>query len=137
MLASGALVADPQRREGQKGPFAIATIRAADGDEPALVSGIAFGENAERLLGFVKGDALAVSGRARLTSWTGRDGAKKHGVSIVADQIAAAKPRPKTAAGARRQSPRGRKVSAFRPPRSSGPPLADDRLDDLWRESIP
>jgi hypothetical protein len=67
VLATGFLVGDPQRREGAKGPFTTATIRA-DGDEPILVSIIAFGDEGERLLGLTKGDALAVSGRARLTN---------------------------------------------------------------------
>jgi single-stranded DNA-binding protein len=69
VLASGALIADPQCRAGAKGAFTTATIRA-NGDEAVLVSVIAFGDEAGRLLEFVKGDALAVSGRARLTSWT-------------------------------------------------------------------
>jgi single-stranded DNA-binding protein len=94
-LASGALIADPAARDGAKGRFATATIRAGSGDEAVLVSVIAFSGEAERLLEYGKGDALAVSGRASLRSWVGRDGAEKHGLSIVADQIAAAKPRPR------------------------------------------
>ena len=92
LLASGALISDPQRRDGAKGPFTTATIRAT-GDESVLVSVIAFATDGERSLEYSKGDALAVSGRARLASWTGRDGTKKHGISVVAEQIAAAKPR--------------------------------------------
>jgi single-stranded DNA-binding protein len=94
-LASGSLIADPAARDGAKGRFATATIRAGSGDEAVLVSVIAFGGEADRLLEHVKGDALAVSGRASLRAWTGRDGAEKHGLSVVVDQIAAAKPRPR------------------------------------------
>ena len=127
-LATGILVSDPQRRAGAKGPFTTATIRA-NGDEAVLVSIIAFGAEGERLLEFVKGDALAVSGRARLTSWTGRDGAEKHGISLVAEQIAAAKPYLRCPTP-RRAS--GRRSSAMRPARESSPLLPVDRVDDLW-----
>jgi single-stranded DNA-binding protein len=109
LFATGALTSDPQRREGANGPFTTATIRAT-GDEPVLVSLIAFGTDGERLFEYSKGDALAVSGRARMTSWPGRDGAEKHGISVVAEQIAAAKPRPK---------PRVPRASARPPARSS------------------
>jgi single-stranded DNA-binding protein len=96
VLASGALVGDPQRREGSKGPFTTAIIRAVDGDGAIFVSVIGFGAEVERLLEFAKGDALAVSGRAKLTAWSARDGTEKRGASVVAAQIAAAKPRSKT-----------------------------------------
>lgn len=97
ILASGTLIADPQQRQGAKGPFTIASLRVATADTPTLVSLIAFGAEAERLLGHGKGDALAVSGRARLTSWTARDGVEKHGLSLIAEQIASAKPRSRVA----------------------------------------
>jgi single-stranded DNA-binding protein len=137
VLATGALIGDPQRREGAKGPFATATIRV-NGDEAVLVSVIAFGAEAEQLCGFAKGDALAVSGRARLTSWTSRDGAEKHGISVVVEQIAAAKPRRRSAA-APQHRPAGTRVR-YSPPRSardSGPPMPQDPVDDLWRGPIP
>ena len=81
VLASGALIGDPQRREGAKGPFTTATIRV-NGDKAVFVSAIGFGAEGERLLEFAKGDAIAVAGRARLTGWTGRDGTNKHGISL-------------------------------------------------------
>jgi single-stranded DNA-binding protein len=89
------------------------------------VSVIAFGGEAERLLEFGKGDAIAVSGRARLTSWTSRDGVERHGLSITVEQIAAAKPR-----GAQsRSTPRA--------VHESGPPLPSDGLDDLFEGPAP
>jgi single-stranded DNA-binding protein len=129
-LASGVLTADPQRRQGPKATFATGWLRAQDGEDSQFVSLIAFGGRADELLEHAAGDAIAVSGRAKLTAWTGRDGVARHGISITADQIAAAKPRPKPCA--QRQSARARKGSAFRPARASGPPLPDDRVDDLW-----
>ena len=97
-LASGTLIADPQRREGRKGGFATATIRVQAEDDAVLVSTIVFGDAAEQLLGLSKGDAVSVGGRATISTWTGRDGVEKHGLSIVADQIAAAKPQRRSLA---------------------------------------
>ena len=142
-LASGPLVGDPQRRTGAKGPFTTATIRTS-GEEVVFVSVIAFGEEGERLLEFVKGDALAVSGRARLTSWTGRDGVEKRGISVVAEQIAAAKPRPRSdtrshtvrSAGAARARSAARTIYSPNAARAA-PDLPSDRVDDLWPESAP
>jgi single-stranded DNA-binding protein len=75
VLAIGALSANPVRREGQRGPYATARLRAnADGSEEVWVSVLAFSSMAEQLLHFVQGDAIAVGGRMRLTSWVGRDG---------------------------------------------------------------
>jgi len=133
VLASGALMSDPQQRRGAKEPFTTATIRATGDDAVVLVSIIAFGNDGERLSEYSKGDAPAVSGRARLTSWVGRDGAEQHGLSVIAEQIATAKPRPKTTAP--RRSTR-RPYPASRPTRDPGPPLPADRLDDLYPEAL-
>jgi len=124
-LISGSLTADPQARDGQKGRFATATIRAAGSDEhPIFASAIAFGEQAEHLLAFAKGDAIAVGGRAKLNNWIGRDDREMHGISIVVSQIASAKPAPRPRAAMRRPS-RQRETS----PAAAIP---DDRVDDLW-----
>jgi single-stranded DNA-binding protein len=133
-LASGTLTAQPQHREGTKGPFTTATIRAADGDEPIFVSVIAFGENGERLLGFAKGDALAVSGKAKLTSWVGRDGTERHGISVAVDQIATAKPRPKQSARGAPGARRKRSHSVPQPGSNPGTRFHNDSVDDLWRD---
>lgn len=132
-LATGTLVADPQRREGRKGPFATTTIRVQTEDEAIILSVIAFGETAERLLALTKGDAVSVAGRAKLSTWTGRDGAERHGLSIVVDQIAAAKPqRPTDSPRApHRRSPRAYRAAPAEPA-AGAPAMADDPLDDLW-----
>jgi single-stranded DNA-binding protein len=128
-LATRPLIGDPQRRQGAKGPFTTATIRA-NKDEAVFVSIVAFDDEAERLLEFERGDVVAVSGRARLTSWTGRDGAEKHGISLVAEQIAATKPRSRTA------MPRHRNpYSAARSTRGAGSPLPSDPVDDIYAEA--
>lgn len=63
ILATGTLIADPQRREGTKGLFATGAIRVEAG-EPTIISVIAFGDTAGRLPELAKGDAIAVSARA-------------------------------------------------------------------------
>jgi len=79
-------------------------------------------------LEFAKGEALAVSGRTRLTNWTGRDGAERHGVAVVAEQIISVKPRSKSAARPRRHT---------RSPYAGLRPMVSDRVDDLYAEPIP
>jgi single-stranded DNA-binding protein len=95
LLVSGQLIADPQRRQGAKAAFVTATVRAGAGDDTTLVNVIAFADQAERLLGLAKGAPVAVSGRAELKRWTGKDGAERTGLSVVASEIAALKPRPR------------------------------------------
>lgn len=90
VLALGSLVADPVRRTGAKGNFATATLRVATEDGAILVSAIAFAAAAESLLVLRQGGAVAVSGRARLSKWTSRDGQERHGLAIVAEQVASA-----------------------------------------------
>jgi len=89
VLASGSLVRDPQRRYSSAGkPYAtgLARIPVEDG-EPMLVSLIAFERDAAAaLLALARGDALAVAGRAKLTSWQ-KDGEDHHGLNIVVDRV--------------------------------------------------
>jgi single-stranded DNA-binding protein len=130
-LATGVLLGDPQRRDGTKGPFATATLRL-NGDEPEVVSIIGFGAASERLLELAKGDALSISGRARLTSWTGRDGIERRGLSVIAEQVAVAKPRTRSPTRTRRRA--GTIRRPYPTPRSThdSAPLPDDRVDDLY-----
>lgn len=89
ILATGTLVADPKRRTSTAGKdFATASLRVpADDSETMLVSVIAFNVDAvAALLALAKGDACAVTGRAKLTNWE-KDGAEHHGLSVTADQV--------------------------------------------------
>jgi single-stranded DNA-binding protein len=90
VLATGTLVSDPIRRSGAKGDFATASLRVATDEGAILVSVIAFSDLASQLLTYQQGSAVAISGRARLSEWVGRDGTEHHGLSLVADQIAGA-----------------------------------------------
>lgn len=87
-LVAGRLVAQPERRTGQSGkPFTLARIAAATEDGDVLVSVIAFGEAAAALAALGKGDSAAVTGRAKVSTWTGKDGALRSGLSITADAV--------------------------------------------------
>jgi single-stranded DNA-binding protein len=87
-LVTGKLIADPERRISSSGkPFALAKLAAATDDGDALVSVIAFGSVAEQLVELGKGDAVALTGRAKVTTWTDRDGNAKAGLSVTADGL--------------------------------------------------
>jgi single-stranded DNA-binding protein len=132
-MATGVLIAAPQQREGAKGQFATGTLRTTnDGADAVLVSIIAFGDQSEQLLRLARGNALSVSGRARLTTWVGRDGAEKHGLSIVGEQIACLKPA--------RKPPRSLRPGARSTPhssRNSGLTPAADDAGGLWESAMP
>lgn len=89
VLCSGSLVSDPRERTTAGGKaFATAQMRVpAEDAEAMLVSVIAFNADAVTgLLALSKGDALAVAGRAKLSTWE-KDGEEKHGLSVVVDRV--------------------------------------------------
>jgi single-stranded DNA-binding protein len=105
VLATGTLTADPQSRTSKSGnDFAIGNIRVATGEgEPVFVSLIAFADKAPNLLGHRQGSTIAVAGRATFKSWTGKDGAEKHGLSVVVEQIVSAAAARRAEASRRRE----------------------------------
>lgn len=99
-LVTGTLYDAPQARTSQSGkPFTTAKLRG-DGKDGATVwcSVIAFGELAERLATLPAGAALSVSGRAEVSAWLDKQGESKAGLSIVVEDLATlkAKPKPRT-----------------------------------------
>ena len=96
-LATGTLYGSPQTRTSAAGnTFAIAKVKADDkGGAWVWVSVIAFGAEAERLLELKAGDAVAIGGRAELSVWEDRDGNHHPGLSLVVDELAALKGKPK------------------------------------------
>jgi single-stranded DNA-binding protein len=125
-LATGVLQREPERREGSRGPFATGSIRVGNGDGVQWVGAIAFGEAAERLLTLKAGDAVSVAGRLELRTWSARDGTQRTGISIVADEVAAARPRARA---------RPQRASATRMPRHMAEaPELNDALPDLWSQ---
>ena len=85
-LVIGVLVAAPQRRQGAKTEFATGSLKVESGTESIYASLLAFGGKADELLEHAAGASLAVSGRAEISKWTGRDGTARHGLKIVIEQ---------------------------------------------------
>ncbi len=96
-LLTGTLHSDPQTRVGQSGkPFTTAKLRADAADGGTVwCSLVAFGEQAERLAGLKAGQALSVSGRAKLTAWAGKDGQPAAGLSLTIDELVTLRGKPK------------------------------------------
>lgn len=88
VLLQGTLAFDPERRTSASGkPFATCSVRVPADEGAIFVSVIAFADVADRLLAHVKGDSVAIVGRAALKAWAGKDGNERHGLSVVAEQI--------------------------------------------------
>jgi single-stranded DNA-binding protein len=88
ILASGKLVKPPATRTAKNGEaYAVASMRAASDVGDVLVSLIAFGEPGQVLAALGTGDALSVTGRAKLSQWQGKDGEERHGLSVTADAV--------------------------------------------------
>lgn len=90
VLASGRLVKPAETRQAKSGStYAVAQLAVAvEGDDAVLCSLVAFRDTAvECLLALGPGDGVSVAGRARVTTWTGRDGEQKAGLSIVVEQV--------------------------------------------------
>jgi len=86
-LISGKLVRDPALKTGQSGkPFCNFLLSVNTGDEsPVVVSGIAFADVAEKVAKLKKGDAVAVVGPMKPTTWADKaSGDERHGLSITA-----------------------------------------------------
>lgn len=125
-LISGTLHDAPQARTGSNGnPFTTCKVKADDkAGAWVWVNAIVFGEAAQRLLSLKAGDSVSLSGRAELSVWTDKEGNARPSLSLVADEIAAlrAKPKPKDAAS----PPKARPSSA----RLAVAPAFDDL--DTW-----
>ncbi len=96
-LVSGVLHEAPKARTSASGkPFATAKLRA-DGKDGATVwcSLIAFGEQGERLVSLPAGAALSVSGRVEVSAWSDKQGEPKAGLSLVVEEMATLKAKPK------------------------------------------
>ncbi len=87
-LISGKLIKTPELRTGKTGNhYAQFLLSVAVGeDQPVVVSGMSFGEVAERVAKLQKGDPLAVVGSLKPTEWIDRNsGETKHGLSVTAN----------------------------------------------------
>lgn len=85
-LVSGKLIKDPSQKTGQSGNhFTHFMMSVHTGEEyPGVVSGIAFGDVAERILLLKKGDSLAVVGSLKPTEWLDKStNETRHGLSVT------------------------------------------------------
>lgn len=131
-LLTGTLYADPQRRTSANGkPFTTGKLRA-DASDGAQVwcSLIAFADVGERLAPLKAGAAISVSGRAKLSAWTDKNGNPAAGLDLVVDEIATlrGKPRPPQGEGQRQQT----RPNPPQQPEPAGAGMPFDDLDD-WQ----
>ena len=98
-LITGTVYGEPQARTAQSGKqYATAKVKADSGKGDGAVvwcSIIAFGEHADRLMTLANGAALSISGKAELNAYTNKQGEPAAGLSIVADDLAALKSKPR------------------------------------------
>lgn len=87
-LISGKLIKTPILKTGQSGKnYTQFILSVAVGeDQPVVVSGMAFGDIAERVAKLQKGDPLAVTGSLKPSEWVDKNtGEAKHGLSVTAN----------------------------------------------------
>lgn len=86
-LITGKLIKEPQplklSRNGNPYCNFMLRVNQHDSDETVLCSGIAFGEQAEKIARLGKDDPLSLVGSLKLSEWTGQDGIKKTGLNIT------------------------------------------------------
>ncbi len=98
-LLTGILYGEPVSRTSKSGStFTTAKIRADGKDGASLwISLVAFNELAERLLTLHGNNAVAVSGKLEVSAYIAKSGEPAAGLSVVCDELAALKARPKPA----------------------------------------
>ena len=138
-LLTGTLYGSPEQRTAKSGSlFTTAKLRA-DGKDGASVwcNIVAFGELAERLAALPANAALSVAGRAEVSAWLDKQGEPRAGLSIVADELATlkGKPRPPQGTGDTQQGRQGEDATP-RPQRAQRQPVAagagfDDELPEF------
>ena len=85
-LISGKLIKDTELKTSGTGTHYTQFLLSVSCGEPQniIVSGVAFGEVAERIAKLKKGDSLAVIGSLKPTEWTDKTtGEIKHGMNIT------------------------------------------------------
>ena len=130
-LVTGTLYGSPERRTAKSGSlFTTAKLRA-DGKDGASVwcSLIAFGELAERLATLAANAAVAVSGRAEVNGWLDKAGEPKAGLSLVVDELATLKGKPRPQ-GQNAGQNAGQSTGQGAPPQRAQPPPVGAGFDD-------
>ena len=96
-LLTGVLYGTPERRTAKSGKlFVTAKLRADDGKGGSVFcSLVAFDAQADRLATLPAGAALSVSGKTEVQAWIDKKGEPAAGLSLVVDDLASLKPRPR------------------------------------------
>jgi single-stranded DNA-binding protein len=85
-LISGKLIKEPIAKTGPSGkPYCQFMLSVSAGDpQPIVITGISFGDVAERIAKLGKGDSIAVIGSLKPSEWTDKTtGETKHGLNIT------------------------------------------------------
>ncbi|NOS75550.1 MAG: single-stranded DNA-binding protein [Methyloglobulus sp.] len=89
-LISGKLIKQPELKTSQNGKPYCQFLMAVHIGEPenAVISGIAFGSQAERISKLGKGDAVSVIGALKPTEWQDKaTNETKHGLSVTVGNV--------------------------------------------------
>jgi len=123
----------------------VAVNVARSGEEPGTewLGIVGFGTIGELLAQHEKGDVITAIGHLTRSAFTDRDGQDRLCWSLLVEGLLSARTtrdEHSRAQPAVAHSARPRKRSPYlssRPRRDWGPPLAENRIDDLWREPAP
>ena len=133
-LITGTVYGEPQARTSQAGKkYATAKVKADSGKGDGGVvwcSIVAFGEQADRLLRLANGAALSIAGKAEITGWLDKQGEPKGGLSIVVDELATLKGKPRPPQGERDTRPYP-PAQRSKPAPAHGPAPRPDFNDEL------
>lgn len=89
-LISGKLIKQPELKTSQNGkPYTNFLLSVSIGEaENVVISGIAFGDKAERICKLGKGDAVSVIGAHQPTEWQDKaTNVFKHGLSVTVSDV--------------------------------------------------
>ncbi|MVF24293.1 hypothetical protein EVC37_22180 [Methylocaldum sp. BRCS4] len=88
ILASGSLIRDPKVKLSQKGTaYTVALLSAAvEGEDRQIINVIAFGSVGEKLAMYRQGDAVSVTGPAKVGIYE-KDGETKPSLSVTANAV--------------------------------------------------
>jgi single-stranded DNA-binding protein len=95
----GALVGDAELKTSKAGKqYLRFRVAVGSGDDMQFVGVMLFGDAADELRDATKGTRVYCEGRLKLDTWTGQDGAERHGLSAMCAyariaQIGARKPK--------------------------------------------
>ena len=89
VLLTGTLYDTPVQRIARNGnPFATAKLLADTGDgSPVWCSAIAFAETGECLATLQTGDAVSMTGKARLSQWEDAEGKPRAGLAVTVTEV--------------------------------------------------